>query len=59
MKKMNIIRNIRNIFRYLFQPIEVEVRFPLIVWVVWAIFAIEILLAVIISIIGKVEILCK
>lgn len=59
MKKMNIIRNIRNVFRDLFQPIEIEFRFPLIVWVVWAIFAIEILLAVIISIIGKVEILCK
>ena len=53
---MNIIRNV---FRDLFQPIEIEFRFPLIVWVVWAIFAIEILLAVIISIIGKVEILCK
>jgi hypothetical protein len=52
-KKMNIIRKV---FRYLFQPIEVEVRFPLIVW---AIFAIEILVAVIISIIGKVEIVCK
>nr|DAI46615.1 MAG TPA: hypothetical protein [Caudoviricetes sp.] len=53
MKKMNTIRNV---FRYLFQPIEIEVRFPLIVW---AIFAIEILVAVIISIIGKVEIVCK
>lgn len=30
MKKMNTIRNA---FRYLFQPIQVEARFPLIAWV--------------------------
>lgn len=30
MKKMNTIRNA---FRYLFQPIQVETRFQLIVWV--------------------------
>lgn len=47
------MNTIRKVFRFLFQPIQVEVRFPLIVW---TIFAIEILVAVIISIIGKVEI---
>lgn len=30
MKKMNTIRNA---FRFLFQPIQVETRFPLIAWV--------------------------
>ena len=43
MKKMNTIRNV---FRFLFQPIQVEARFPLIVWVL-------LLIAVFI---GKVEI---
>ena len=43
---MNIIRNA---FRFLFQPIQVEVRFPLIVWVL-------LFVAVIISIISKIEI---
>lgn len=46
MKKMNTIRNA---FRYLFQPIQVEARFPLIAWVL-------LLLAVIIAMISKIEI---
>lgn len=43
---MNIIRNV---FRFLFQPIQVETRFPLIVWV----------LLLIATFIGKVEIVCQ
>lgn len=43
---MNIIRNV---FRFLFQPIQVEARFPLIAWVL-------LLLAVIIAMISKIEI---
>ena len=43
---MNIIRNT---FRYLFQPIQVEIRFPLIAWVL-------LLLAAFIAMISKVEI---
>ena len=46
MKKMNTIRNV---FRYLFQPIQVEARFPLIVWV----------LLLIATFIGRVEIVCQ
>ena len=49
MKKMNIIRNV---FRDLFQPIQVEARFPLITWAL-------LLLAVIIATIGKITIICK
>ena len=48
-KRMNTIRNT---FRYLFQPIQVEARFPLIAWVL-------LLLAVIIAMIGKVEIVYR
>ncbi len=43
------MNTIRNAFRYLFQPIQVEARFPLIAWVL-------LLLAVFI---GKVEIVCQ
>ena len=45
-KRMNTIRNA---FRFLFQPIQVEARFPLMAWVLlWiAVF------------IGKVEIVCQ
>lgn len=43
---MNIIRNV---FRFLFQPIQVEIRFPLIVWIL-------LLIAVFI---GKVAIVCQ
>ena len=43
---MNIIRNT---FRYLFQPIQVEIRFPLMAWVL-------LIIAVLISAISKVEI---
>lgn len=46
---MNIIRKV---FRYLFQPIEVEVRFPLMAWVL-------LLLAVIIATISKIKIICQ
>ena len=49
MKKMNIIRNV---FRDLFQPIQVEARFPLMAWVL-------LLLAVIIATISKITIICK
>ena len=49
MKKMNIIRSI---FRDLFQPIQVEARFPLITWAL-------LLLAVIIATISKITIICK
>lgn len=42
---MNIIRNV---FRFLFQPIEIEVSFPLTVWVLF-------LLAVFITMISYVE----
>ena len=48
-KKMNIIRNV---FRDLFQPIQVEARFPLMAWVL-------LLLAVIIATISKIEIICQ
>ncbi len=43
------MNTIRNAFRYLFQPIQVEARFPLIAWVL-------LLLAVIIAMISKIEI---
>ena len=43
---MNIIRNI---FEFLFKPIQIEIRFPLLAWVL-------LLIAVIISIISKIEI---
>lgn len=46
---MNIIRNV---FRYLFQPIEVEVRFPLLTWLL-------LILAAFIWTISKVEIICQ
>jgi len=46
---MNIIRKV---FTYVFQPIQVEVRFPLIAWVL-------LLVAGIITIIGKIEIVCR
>lgn len=46
---MNIICKV---FRFLFQPIQVEVRFPLIVWVL-------LFVAVIISIISKIEIVYR
>ena len=49
MKKMNIIRKV---FRYLFQPIEVEVRFPLLAWLL-------LILAAFIWTISKVEIICQ
>ena len=45
-KRMNTIRNA---FRFLFQPIQVEARFPLIVWV----------LLLIATFIGRVEIVCQ
>lgn len=45
-KRMNTIRNA---FRFLFQPIKVEARFPLIVWV----------LLLIATFIGRVEIVCQ
>jgi hypothetical protein len=48
-KKMNIIRKV---FRYLFQPIEVEVRFPLLAWLL-------LILAAFIWTISKVEIICQ
>lgn len=43
------MNTIRKAFRFLFQPIQVEVRFPLIVWGL-------LFVAVIISIISKIEI---
>lgn len=43
------MNTIRNVFRYLFQPIQVEARFPFIAWVL-------LLLAVIIAMIRKIEI---
>ena len=43
------MNTIRKVFRFLFQPIQVEVRFPLIAWVL-------LLLAVFIAMISKVEI---
>ena len=46
---MNIIRNV---FRSLFEPIQVEARFPLITWAL-------LLLAVIIATISKITIICK
>ena len=48
-KRMNTIRNA---FRFLFQPIQVEARFPLIAWVL-------LLLAVIIATISKIKIICQ
>lgn len=45
-KRMNTIRNA---FRFLFQPIQVEARFQLIVWV----------LLLIATFIGRVEIVCQ
>lgn len=46
------MNTIRNAFRFLFQPIEVEVRFPLMVWIL-------LFVAVIISIISKIEIVYR
>lgn len=46
---MNIIRNA---FKFLFQPFQVEARFPLITWVL-------LFVAVIISIISKIEIVYR
>lgn len=43
------MNTIRNAFRFLFQPIQVEARFPLIAWVL-------LLLAAFIAMISKVEI---
>lgn len=43
------MNTIRNAFRFLFQPIQVEARFPLIAWVL-------LLLAVFIAMISKAEI---
>ena len=43
------MNTIRNVFRYLFQPIQVEARFPLIAWIL-------LLLAVIIAMISKIKI---
>ena len=48
-KRMNTIRNA---FRFLFQPIQVEARFPLMAWVL-------LLLAVIIATISKIKIICQ
>ena len=46
---MNIIRNV---FRYLFQPIEVDARFPLAAWLL-------LIIAVFIAIISKIEIVYR
>ena len=46
------MNTIRNAFRFLFQPIQVEARFPLITWAL-------LLLAVIIATISKITIICK
>lgn len=46
---MNIIRKV---FRFLFQPIQVEARFPLMAWIL-------LFVAVIISIISKIEIVYR
>ncbi len=43
------MNTIRKVFSFLFQPIQVETRFPLIIWVL-------LFVAVIISIISKIEI---
>ena len=43
------MNTIRNVFRSLFEPIQVEARFPLMAWVL-------LLIAVFI---GKVEIVCQ
>ena len=48
-KRMNTIRNA---FRFLFQPIQVEARFPLMAWVL-------LLLAVITATINKIKIVCQ
>ena len=48
-KKMNIIRNV---FRSLSEPIQVEARFPLMAWVL-------LLLAVITATINKIKIVCQ
>ena len=48
-KRMNTIRNV---FRSLFEPIQVEARFPLMAWVL-------LLLAVIIATISKIKIICQ
>lgn len=46
------MNTIRNAFRFLFQPIQVEVRFPLMAWIL-------LFVAVIISIISKIEIVYR
>lgn len=46
------MNTIHNIFRFLFQPIQVEARFPLMAWVL-------LLLAVIIATISKIKIICQ
>ena len=46
------MNTIRNAFRFLFQPIQVEARFPLMAWVL-------LLLAVITATINKIKIVCQ
>ena len=46
------MNTICKVFRYLFQPIQVEARFPLMAWVL-------LLLAVIIATISKIKIICQ
>ena len=46
------MNTIRNVFRYLFQPIEVDVRFPLAAWLL-------LIIAVFIAIISKIELVYR
>ena len=46
------MNTICKVFRYLFQPIQVEARFPLMAWVL-------LLLAVITATINKIKIVCQ
>lgn len=46
------MNTIRNAFRFLFQPIQVEVRFPLAAWLL-------LIIAVFIAIISKIEIVYR
>lgn len=53
------MNTIRKVFRFLFQPIEVEVRFPLIVWVLLHVAVITTIIGEITTIISEIEIACK
>lgn len=53
------MNTIRNAFRFLFQPIQVEVRFPLMAWILLFVAVITTIIGEINTIISEIEIVCK